>query len=353
MFTVCILHTGALLSDGYPVVFFSGGYIAVEFFFMVAGYYLAASLASRTSSADVRTLGTETLRFTFRRAKRLYPEFLCGFILILVLDQIIYRHAIISQLKKLLKSGLYELLLLHMANPHSGNELIFSVAWYISALIFATFILYPCLRTFPDLFKNFFAPLLMMFYLTMSGTGEDILVGNTTVYGMLMGGAIRAVAEMAWGTFLFDRVQAIRAKYQSCGQSNGSKAFWSLMEYGCFLFVIVVSFFCGNTKWDFTHFILLTVGTVICLSEIDFRIPIITDSVLRFCADYSFALYMTHRRVINFTKMLLPKSAYPVRLLCYLVLAIIFSLGVYMICKLYRKVVQQQKPQTKSSQTVG
>ena len=199
MFIVCILHTGALLTEGYPSVFFSGGYIAVEFFFIIAGYYLASAVSAMSPPlrTSARCTGTETYQFTLRRAKRMYPEFLCGFILTVVLDSIIYKHPIIFQIKRLLKSGVYELSLLHMANPHSSNEVIFSVAWYISALLFATFIIFPCLREFPDLFKNYVSPLLMMMYLCISGSGEDILIGNMTIYGVLMGGTIRAVAEMA------------------------------------------------------------------------------------------------------------------------------------------------------------
>lgn len=337
MFSVCILHTGGLLTDGYTVVFFSGGYIAVEFFFMITGYYLAASVSSAKTPANFQILGTETLNFTYRRAKRLYPEFLCGFVLTLVLDQIIYHKTFFDQLKRVLTTGIYELSLLHMASPYPSGEQIFSVAWYISALVFATFIIYPCLRTFPDFFKNFVAPLLMMSYLTMAGTGEDILLGNTTVYGIIKGGTFRAVAEMSWGTFLFDRVAVVRAKYLTNGQCKASKVVWSLVEWCCFFLVIGISFFKGNTKWDFLHFVLLTIGIVICLSEIDFRIPILTDSVLYFCGEFCFALYMTHRRVINLTKLLFPKEIYPVRLMYYIVLAVLFSLGVYVICKLYRK----------------
>lgn len=208
MFAVCVLHTGALLTDGYAQVFFSGGYISVEFFFIVSVYYLAASLSAKTDPVDIQKLGSETVHFVWRRAKRLYPEFLCGFILTIVLDQIIYHHTLVYQIKRFLQSGLYEVILLHMADPHS--DVIMSVAWYMSALLLASFIIYPFLRVIPDLFRNYLAPLLMLAYLLFSGTGDNITVGNLRVYGIATGGTLRAIAEMAWGTFLYDRIQHIR-----------------------------------------------------------------------------------------------------------------------------------------------
>lgn len=338
MIAVCVLHSGALLTEGYSTVYFSGGYIAVEFFFIVTGFYLAASV-QRTNlgcqSIAERKLGSETLAFTVNRAKRMYPEFICGFIITLVLNYVIWRPSIISQIGDLLKSGIYELFLLHVINPNA-DETIFSVAWYISAVLVATFIIYPCLRVFPDFFKNYISPILMGMYICFAGAGEDIVVGNLTTYGVVMGGTLRAVAEIAWGTFLFERVQDIRMRCAVKEIRKVERAFWTAVEICSFLFVLAVSFAYGNSKWDFTHFILLSVAAVICLSEIDFRIPFVSDKMLRFCADFTFALYMTHRRIINFTKMLVPQYSYPIRLLIYLVIALAASYLVYRVCKLYR-----------------
>lgn len=337
MYIVCILHSGALLTKEYPQAFFAGGYIAVEFFFIVSGYYLAEALSkiNAKKQCDLSQLGSETFAYTLSRAKRMYPEFLIGFVLTIILDQIIYHGSITNLIKKLRQTGIYEVLLLQCANPYDTQ--ILNVAWYVSALLFATFIMYPFLRCIPDIFKNIIAPLLMCGYILFaSSTGSDITIGNLTAYVFVTGGVLRAVAEMAWGTFLYERVQRMKNMIAIHPLSRQKRIIYSLIEYCCFAFVVVGCFAHGNTSWDFTFFIALTIVSFICLAELDLPIRFATEQVLLFCSNFSYALYMSHRRIINLAKMLWPKESYPVRLLFFLIIATVIAFVIMKICDWWR-----------------
>lgn len=329
---VCSLHSGALLTEGWERVFFPGGYIAVEFFFIVSGYYLAFSVSKNKDNVSITTIGTETVNYTITRAKRLFPEFFCGFLLTIVLTQIIYKEPLVELFRKLLSTGIYELLMLHVINPY--EEMILSVAWYVSALLLATFIIYPFLRMIPNIYKNIVAPLLMICFIVFTGSRNNILLGNFTVYGCVFGGTIRAIVEISWGTFLFERVYALKNKNSNIMDKR--RWLYTFIEICMFLFVISGSFFYEKTKWDFIFLLALTVGITICLADIGIKVSFISDRFLKFCGSFSYALYMSHRRVVDLTKMLFPQEDYVVRFGVYMLLAVFFALIVYKVCLIWR-----------------
>ncbi len=68
-------HTKEFLSD--KIV--TRGYLGVEFFFVVSGYLMMASL-SRKKGEEIKDLGKETWSFVVHKWKALMPNYLVAFI---------------------------------------------------------------------------------------------------------------------------------------------------------------------------------------------------------------------------------------------------------------------------------
>ena len=69
---VIVLHHGSQKVLGLKAGYFIGGSLAVEFFFIVSGYLLMASI-SRMSERTL-PVGVETSQFLLRKFKGFYPE---------------------------------------------------------------------------------------------------------------------------------------------------------------------------------------------------------------------------------------------------------------------------------------
>ena len=89
LFSVIIVihHSRYILGDDQCL--FLGGSLAVEFFFLVSGYLMMASI-DRISArkAPGQDLGRETLGFLWRKARAVYPDLLIAWVIALVFTKI-------------------------------------------------------------------------------------------------------------------------------------------------------------------------------------------------------------------------------------------------------------------------
>ena len=127
--TVIIMHHSRLLS-GVMV----RGYIVVEFFFFVSGYFICSKIEN----------GTPFKLYLKSRIKKLYPGYLCAFVLIflafLTIGKLSYQAPY---------GALLELFLLqNVGIPRSGG--INFPLWYLSVLFYGGALIYPVKRILPN-----------------------------------------------------------------------------------------------------------------------------------------------------------------------------------------------------------
>ena len=134
--------------------FFKGGYIVVEAFFMISGYFLMKSLKR---SQDDLPLGEQTVRFVIHKYKAivffLIPSAIIGciaYIFILPRD----TEAVLMQATLML----FEMIPLQTA----GYQGFFAtgVSWYLSALFLSSMIIFPMAKKLKTNFSLWLAPLI-------------------------------------------------------------------------------------------------------------------------------------------------------------------------------------------------
>lgn len=133
---------------------FVGAAIAVEFFFLVSGYLMAASI-SRYREEDIM-VGRDSRNFMLHKIKGLCPEIFIAWTIGFVVQHIAKKNVSPASLVKDLMTGVWDMFFLResglegfKANP---------AAWYISAMLLAMLVLVPLFFKNRDVFINVWAP---------------------------------------------------------------------------------------------------------------------------------------------------------------------------------------------------
>ncbi|MDO5154696.1 MAG: acyltransferase [Eubacteriales bacterium] len=175
---ILIYHVGEYFGKGeYP---FRWGMYAVEFFFVVSGYFMCVSAQSAKKRSQV-SLGHETFGFVMHKLMKIFPAYLFAYVLAFIrwfaysgLD-LLKTKGVMSFVKALIWM-LPDFLLTFMAGYE--GKIIIRITWYISAMFIAMLVLYPLLRKYEDFFQLVIAPLIVLF---LSG-----YLANTTHYNGIM-----------------------------------------------------------------------------------------------------------------------------------------------------------------------
>ena len=186
---------------------FYGGYIVVEAFFMISGYFLMKSLKR---SNDELPLGEQTVRFVIHKYKSLVffliPSAIIGcivYIWVLPRD----TEAVIMQATLML----FEMIPLQTAG-YSG---FFStgVSWYVSALLLTSMIVFPLAKKLKTNFSIWIAPLIAIIgYGFLCKTFHNIAEPNTWILDLFHSGIIRALAGLSAGCFLYEITTRLEEK---------------------------------------------------------------------------------------------------------------------------------------------
>lgn len=183
-----------------------GGNIAVEFFFLLSGYLMAASIQKRAAQQPYSTasLPQETAAFVWRKIKSFWPELLLacsiGMCFFAVAHHFHLREVGLTCLETLGSNVLMLKMTGLTANGINGST------WYLSAMVLCCTLLYPLLRRFGC------SPVFGVLGLLLLGgmyalEGEDY--GFVYVFhwmGVTFKGNLRALAELSIGASLYPLV---------------------------------------------------------------------------------------------------------------------------------------------------
>lgn len=137
---ICIHH----MQSKCGLAVFAHGDLCVDFFFILSGLFLAEKFIKETVHS-----GSE---YFIRRIKRLYPEYLFAAVIGIISYSVIGKFDI--------KMALPELFMVQNTGLFYGG---FNYpCWYLSTLVFASFLLYECLKYKRDLFVKIIAPIVVL-----------------------------------------------------------------------------------------------------------------------------------------------------------------------------------------------
>ncbi len=268
---VVLLYHSNLVTQGVKI--FSRGYLGVEFFFLISGWFMAAG--TQKAGPPVRELGRETTQYIWRKIRKIYPYYLAAFLIAFTVNHI--ASALRGEKLSIPLHALYgtlELFLLQM----SGIRWLYAVngiAWFLSAMLLAHWVIYPLLRFFRDSFTHVYGPfaaLVLLGYLSQKyGSLNCTTVymdENSTNYFFMQPGLIRALAETILGTSSYALCESIvrRIKTLPPHAESGFRYLLAAAEYLCLAAVLILSSLKINGQSDFLLLCFLFLLVTVCFS---------------------------------------------------------------------------------------
>lgn len=261
--------------DKYPSLHYHW-YVAVEFFFILSGFLMA--------DHAMKHEGESALIYTKGRIKRLYPEY----ILVFVIMVIMISKSTGTSIPGLLMLNWEEIFMLQSIGtgkfPYINNP-----AWYVSSLFIAGHFIYYLLQRHRKLFLEFIGPILILglFHLFYQDYEALNSFFSTSKYGVSTG-VLRALLGLTIGIYVY-----YLSKMIVKDRSRVSQWIWAIAEVMAFLFVIIFSITHENLMYDF-GFLFITAFGVLASSQNSLFKKVVESKVILVLCKISYGMFLSH-----------------------------------------------------------
>lgn len=321
LFAIMIMfwHTRGYHGGGSPSFCGKAGYIAVEYFFLVSGYLVAAKAQSQRSAPFT---AMDVIGFLKGKLKGVLPVYIIALTCAIVKTAVLDHLSLIKILYKVLLS-IWDSMFLRM----SGVAILQFIGggWFVSAMLIGGVIVYTLQRRFQEWYSLVIGPLLSMFLFGYLYHEYNCTLNVTTNgFKLFYPGLIRAVAEMSLGCVLFE----ISRRLKMIRFTRFSSACFSLIGFCCIVIV-----FAGATielyRFDYIMVLLLALSVMIMFSEqtLYFRKPReALDQVFSFLGRLSLPMYLNHMWIKDVVVALSKGMPRTKGMAIYIISVIIFSI---------------------------
>ena len=315
---IIIFHTDIFMTDNITSIFSKGGYIAVEFFFLVSGFLMAKSALNKKDEENSEGLVKETFHFIMKKIKNFFPYVLFAEILGIIfqniyLDMNVYQNV----------STIWDLFLLRMTGL-KGN-FINIPTWYLSSMLLCMMIIYPLLRKYKNNFIYLIGPIIVLFGFGWLNKNYPSFKSYGTWLGWIYLGTIRAFLNLTLGSILY----AICEKLKNINFTKLGKLLITIIEIFGFTLPFFIAHFIDKAYiYDFIVIFILSISIVLAFSEKTLEFKLFNNKFFFWLEKFSFPLFVCHfiiRIFVTKSSLFLSMTYYD-KLLVYLSLTFIVSL---------------------------
>lgn len=287
-FIIVLRHTDALFGER---LFFEGGAFGVEFFFLVSGYLMMASI-DKMNNRPIVSLGDETLAYLKRKIASFYPELLLAFGMAFAVQSAAKKLDLIGMIK-LACNSFFEIFLL--SHSGIGGAHIIGPVWYLSTMILVMAILYPLIRKYQDTMTKIILPLLAIFILAfiVKNYNHFRTPGKWIFWGYK--GFFRGAGELCLGTVLYWAAQWLKTfRFKPL-----MKVLLSLIKWVCWL-VVIIYMTKETLKYDAFCLALMAIAITIAFSQKAIESDLYPNKVFLLLGRFSLPLYLCHSCYANY-----------------------------------------------------
>lgn len=266
------------------ITFFSHGCIGVEFFFLVTGWLFAKSCYKKQKMPCI--LGKDTIQFVGHKWFSVFPFHLIAFIATFI-SYIFLKKLSLTEIIVHFFQSIPNLFLVQKIGIYANN--IIGEEWYISVMILSLAVLYPICRKYYEIFTRVISPLAGIFLVGYLYQKYGCL-SNTSVWdGFFQKIQIRAFAEICLGVFAFECSRFISRLHFSTVQ----KWILSILEYGCYIAVILFTCASVSAKYEVYALYALMIAVILSFSEVTYGLSLFQNRVIFFLGKLSLPLYLS------------------------------------------------------------
>lgn len=270
--------------------YFHAGYLGVEFFLIVSGYFVASYYQKKAYGQKWNLRIKSIFTYAWSRLVRLYPLYLLALILMLIVRSIFSWQGFHGVLQTI-KNCYAEFILLQWSPI--GNEVLISAGWFVPAVFFAGLIFVAILVFTGKIGGYVIAPLTSFFiyryYFNLIGK-IDVIYAHHSI--------IRGIAGISFGVFIYYMVDVlcklikhppIRKLYSLISVSISSLIF---------LGVFIYTNYGRRSKWDFLIIALYGIGILLLMSS-QFNLPTKVEKVFHFLGKTTYPIYVLQMPIIE------------------------------------------------------
>lgn len=272
---ICLWHFSNVAT------FVKHGYIAVEFFFILSGFYLYKNYRKNPE--------IETIDYLLSRCKKLLPPFLISFLLLVLLDrkQYIYPPEEISPDSILEKyfSHFHEIFLCQGIGL-TDRAAINHPLWFVSVLLFSSCLLHSMLRNYGQKAINLFIPIIVLVglnYLLAKGGRVDAPIFCSP---WLRSGIVRGLSEMGLGIIISNNFEK---KYYTIVKK---KIIFNLLGLASLLGFMLMILAEGN--YDYLSFFFVPIIIVCCNMQNSVFQKLFSSRIWVWFGNLSMFMYFIH-----------------------------------------------------------
>lgn len=325
---VCLLHFCGTYYSGLP--YFSGGFISVEFFYILSGFLLMASQTKSELKPDGKI---SAAKYTFGKLKSIYPHYIFSFVVIFVYVMIDSKMSLLSTSKILLNS-LWEISMLQMSGIRCSiyNQ----PTWYLSGLIMMGYLIYYLLNHHRRIFLEVIAPISILFIYAFF----SIKISHVNAWideSMYMKvGIFRAFAGMSLGCICY-------VAYSKLNDYPLSKKMSNLLDVigvACLTFVAVRTNMANSPEDSFAFIFLLAIGVTIAFLDKGFIKSLLNNKLSGYLGKITYPMYLNHIFIMSVFIKVLPNrglKVIPVYMAVVAIYSVITSIIVRLIGSLFSR----------------
>lgn len=181
------------------------GYIGVEFFFIVTGFFLAKKVDRQRKTEEnppcMEQLLKDSWKEILHRYRAIFPYLLVSTILGLVVNSYALQWDVQNHILFCFKLLPYDFLLLQNYGIQAPSMV--GVIWYLTAMMLTVWLIYPLMRRAYEIFMYvapFVSVFLMGIIIVNCGTLDS---PNTFLFGWANTGFMRAISAITVGAFVY------------------------------------------------------------------------------------------------------------------------------------------------------
>ena len=276
---------GASRKTGVHFSPFYAGSMGVEFFFILSGFLMAASVCFAADRQREVPLGSATFHFIKNKFVSLMPMRLVVFVLLFAATVFSKSWNIATSIKKLI-SCIPGFLLVQMSGL--GVQYINHIEWYLSAMLISMLMVYPLLRKNFDVFSKIVAPLVSVLILGYMYQTYGRLTNVTAWEGLCYRSMLRSIAELCLGVVCF----AICQYLKDAKLSTLQKLAFTCFEILCWIVVFTMMMLTLSRKYEFYILIFIAIGVVCSFSNLSYGAQLFHNKFCFYLGKLSLPIYL-------------------------------------------------------------
>ncbi len=308
--------------------------LGVEFFFVLSGYLMTASV--RRMPRTCSSVGEETWRFLWRKAKAIYPFFVFAVAFDLLCAYVL-RNGVLSESSYC--AYFWDFFFLSCTGLGNGGSTIIGGAWYISAMLLGMALMFPLLRKYTDTFLHIIAPLLTVFlcgwFAVRYGNMGDSLVFTN---GGVCLGLLRGIACMSAGCLCF----LIQENISRCKRRT-TDLIWTAMEFLALGGVFWIAVHYPRGAYDFISVFLIMIVLTAAFSGKSLLSKWLSKLNVSWSGEYSLALYLNHFAWVRVLREWNLPVPWKWQALLLVLLSLLTALVCFFFLRLLRQLIEKWK----------